>query len=384
MSILANSLFFGAPSAGVIKPSITFPLQGSVGVTLPITFNSSAYTYVGTATTHASSDWRLFNSTNTNSSPVASVTNSAADKTTWTVSNLSLSTNYWAQVRYRAATGEISEWSDLLGFTTTPFLTPFVNGTLTVSTEQAWTVPAQIGQLRVRFYTGYAYDGSFRSGYGTSEYELGVVPGETLRLSAEMLGIPDQGGPVRTQACCFIAQGQWGGVGGEAGLDTVSAWARGTAGNCGGRPGDPNGGNAPSSGGSTGGYGGTTSAAGLRALPNQTEYYNDPNNYYAPDGGPLGRRASDPYVYGAGTGKTQTFGSVDRFNGGGGFGWFSGGSGCLYQDGQAGGGGGSSYNNIPSSRNPIVNQSPIFSGGVPPGAPTSGKGSSGPRCIITW
>lgn len=354
MSILANSLFFGAPSDGVIKPSITSPLQGSVGVSLPITFTSSAYTYVGTATTHASSDWRLFNSTNTNSSPVASVTNSAADKTTWTVGNLSLSTNYWAQVRYRSTTGHISDWSDLLGFATTAFLPPLVNGSQTFYTGQVWTVPAQIGTVRV-YLKGAGYrsaTSTYSTGYAEMQATFDVVPGEQFWMGPWLFGVPVNGGVPTSHATC------WGAVGNPGLMGVPSSYSDGQKiaehARFGGRPTVPN-----AEAGRTGagpGQGATQTGGGAGG-----SYLGDTGG----NGGPLS---------GGACGQSAANGNEP---GSGGTGWYGGGG--PAQLGMPGGGGSSKFN-IPANRNPVINTAPQW-------LELPGNGTnyySAPYLLLTW
>lgn len=372
----------------IIKPIMLAPGNGSTGIVRKPTLIVSTYSVVGSVGSHLSSDWQVStNSTFTNI--VQQSLSDTSNKTSFTLpSDLSLNTLYYGRVRYTDGV-YVSEWSDSISFTTTQFLPYFSNGTQTVTSEQSWVVPSGIGRLRVRFYSNYAFaqNGSRHSGHATSEYEFDVVPGETLRLSPVMIGIPDAGGPVRTQACCFVAQGQWGGTGGESGYDDAWNWSGEVNGLCGGRPGTPNGGTASRTSGTSNATGGTTSADGVAGQPNEPVYDNGPGNFYNPAGGPLGRRASDPYNYYAGGGKGMTDGSITRYNGSGGFGWFGGGAGVLARGaGQSGGGGGSSYNNIPSGRNPTTNQSSTFVAGFPSGDTNSGQNSAirNAKCILTW
>lgn len=376
----------------IVKPTMLAPTNGASEIVRKPTFVASSYSFVGSVGSHLSTDWQVSTSS-TFGTIAAQSLNDTSNKTSYTLpSDLNLNTLYYVRARYTDGT-YISEWSDPISFTTTQFLPYFSNGTQTITNDITWTVPSGIGKIRVRFYTGYARNNTNYSGYGTSEFEFDVTPGESLRINSVMIGVPENGGPIYTQPFCFIAQGQWGGYGTheyESNYTRIDRWARRLT-DCGGTPGTPNGGyaNTPDRGVS---YPpptpGTTTAAGAAGSPNGFVYFNSPTNYYYPSGGPLGRYPSNPSVYAASRSAGYNHNSEIRYNGAGGFGWFSGGSGILEQGGTgiySGGAGGSSYNNTPSSRNPVTKTNFTFvSGSAPPGDSPASQSETGSKCIITW
>ena len=104
-------------AAGVATPTNSSPANGATDQGGPsLTLTASAFAWVGLSDTHASSDWQL----STVSDFSTTVTHSDADttnKTSWTVTVSTSQTYYW-RVRYRGASGRVSDWSTGTSLTT--------------------------------------------------------------------------------------------------------------------------------------------------------------------------------------------------------------------------------------------------------------------------
>lgn len=110
-------MFIGIPGGGVLNtPSITSPSNGATSQNTNLTLTSSTWSSLNNDGSHASSDWEI-STNNTFTNIVASSYSSTTNKTSFTPS-LSYSTTYYARVRYRNAEGVVSQWSNVVSFTT--------------------------------------------------------------------------------------------------------------------------------------------------------------------------------------------------------------------------------------------------------------------------
>ena len=101
----------------ISKPSVVSPINNSTDRAGAISITSSAFAVASGADTHLSSDWELSTS-NTFSSVINSLLASTVNKTTWSVSGLTENTTYYVRVRYTAASGTVSPWSNVSSFST--------------------------------------------------------------------------------------------------------------------------------------------------------------------------------------------------------------------------------------------------------------------------
>lgn len=109
---------FSVSQNGVNKPSITAPIDNSENVATTYTFESSVFAYYGTSQSHTSSDWEISTDPTFIQAPAFSITNSIANKTSWSVSGLTADTQYYIRVRYKGSGTGYSPWSTVSSFTT--------------------------------------------------------------------------------------------------------------------------------------------------------------------------------------------------------------------------------------------------------------------------
>ena len=114
----STAVTFTTTNQTIATPTITSPLNGATGVNGTPTFTSSAFaTNPAGADTHASSDWRLKNSTGT---VIWSSISDAVNKTSIDLPSgvLSVNSQYTIEVRYNGKTLQPSQWSPVVSFTT--------------------------------------------------------------------------------------------------------------------------------------------------------------------------------------------------------------------------------------------------------------------------
>lgn len=338
------------------KPSITSPANNATGQSrTSLSFTSSAAQIVGKGTPHASSDWQIASNSNF-ATIVASTTSDTTNKTSWVASglNLSFNTTYYARVRYKDSTNLVSDYSDTITFITTQYLPALTNGSSTFNfgTASTFTVPANIGRLKVYMSTSSSNRG------GKLEVTFDVTPGEqfVVTSSKNMLGPKtsyDSGGSTFTQATLWAVLGQGGNQFGA--YDGYPQVLGGTGGGDNGA-GSPNG-TAGGGSQSAGGYGATSSAFNIG---NDGGINGTPGGALTGGNGAIryGGDENDPYSYAGGPG------GVGWYGGGGGGASRYGGYGQL----QDGGGGGSSRIQVPSPRNPTTTINSNGSGDWPSGS----------------
>ena len=111
--------------AGVATPTITSPANGATGEFDGLTLTSSAFAWLGVSDTHASSDWQL----STDAGFITVVQSSLAstsNKTSWSVSGLSVSTTYYARVKHTGAANGSSTYSATVSFVTASAFGSFI------------------------------------------------------------------------------------------------------------------------------------------------------------------------------------------------------------------------------------------------------------------
>ena len=103
--------------SGVQTPTNVLPSNGATGQIGSVTLTASAFSWLGVADTHASSDWQV--STDSGfTSLVANVVGDTVNKTSYTVTGLSTSQTYYWRVRYTGVNNGTSNWSTPTTFVT--------------------------------------------------------------------------------------------------------------------------------------------------------------------------------------------------------------------------------------------------------------------------
>lgn len=100
----------------ISAPNITAPFNGSETYSTSMSFTSSDFLVVQGTDIHVNSDWELATDSNF-ANIVHSETLSTVHKISWSVSNLTNGTQYFARVRYRGATFGQTAWSPVVVFT---------------------------------------------------------------------------------------------------------------------------------------------------------------------------------------------------------------------------------------------------------------------------
>ncbi len=101
----------------VYQPSIISPVSGAANQALSVTFTSSDFSTPVPGPTQVSASWEL--ATDAAFTQIFSQSlDSTTNLTSWTVNGLTISTTYYARVRYTSSNGEISNWSPAIDFIT--------------------------------------------------------------------------------------------------------------------------------------------------------------------------------------------------------------------------------------------------------------------------
>jgi len=157
-------------AAGVSTPTNTTPANGATDQGVPsITLSASTFSWVGLFDTHASSDWELA----TDSGFTTVVASSNADtinKTSWTTTVSASQTYYW-RVRYRGASGRVSDWSAGTSFVTKAAL----GGLIGTQGGQGFGVGVYVGDLPAGFSAMTGTTDPAHDNYGNYQYSDGSV-----------------------------------------------------------------------------------------------------------------------------------------------------------------------------------------------------------------
>jgi len=325
--------------------SIATPvIGGDVGTDTPSqpTFTCSAYSVVGAAGSHQSTDWQIardsgfndivFQRMGTTTALTALtpyvVKSPSADQET---GRLDGNTTYYVRAKYHSDLGFTSDWSDVETLTTETLSEDFSNGADTITrnnNEQLYTVPANVGAIRVTLHGGQS--GQIRGGRLKGTFK--VVPGEKFLITTfgssvalwEDVSLTNR----EAQRNSLIA-----GCGAHGGNGSYNNELENGTGMPGGNGGGPTGGTG-SGASNSGGRGGTQNAPGAGGDP---------------AGGNPPATGSDGNGMSGGSGAVSTNGAYQARGGQGGYGWYGGGGGAAWSPGTrpwnekgAGGGGGSS------------------------------------------
>ncbi len=112
-----NAFTITVLAAGVQTPVNQSPTNNAIDQNGAVTLTASAFEWLGQSDTHLNSDWQVAIDAAFNTI-IASSLADAVNKTSWTVSGLSVSQTYYWRVRYRGTNNGISEWSAPFSFST--------------------------------------------------------------------------------------------------------------------------------------------------------------------------------------------------------------------------------------------------------------------------
>lgn len=120
----------------VNTPSIVSPVSGAFNLGPDVTFTGSSFGVSSGSDTHEGTDWQLATDAGF-ASIVASVTNSASDKTNWTVTGLPAATQYYVRTRYKGVSTGYSNWSTVSSFTTKASYLPTTEEAILTASDKA-------------------------------------------------------------------------------------------------------------------------------------------------------------------------------------------------------------------------------------------------------
>lgn len=180
-------------AAGISAPTNVSPATGATGQLDSVVLSASAFAWIGISTTHLNSDWQVA----TDSGFTAIVASSSADatnKTSWTVTGLSVNTTYYWRVRYRGATTAVSAYSEAFSFQTAATFNSYI------ATPAA--TPAAFGDaFEGGFYTGMIWNElvesatSFLIGTGSKAFTVPDMASTPIVYSGQSLEIRSRANP---------------------------------------------------------------------------------------------------------------------------------------------------------------------------------------------
>lgn len=157
-------------AAGVSTPTNSSPSNGATGQSSSVALSSSAFGWYGVSDTHASSDWQLATDSGF-SSIVQSQSASTSNKTTWTVSGLTVNTTYYWRVRYTGAANGTSAWSTATSFQTAAIF----GGLIGAQGAQGFGVGAYPSTLPSGFSALTGSTDKTSANYGNYQYSDGSI-----------------------------------------------------------------------------------------------------------------------------------------------------------------------------------------------------------------
>ena len=171
LSQYSNGIVFTTNQGAVIqKPTITAPVNASVGNVLAPTIVSNAFALVTGTDTHQSSDWQI-STVNTFATIAHQSLGNTTSRTSYTVpaGQLLANTQYFVRVRYNGTSGSISAYSDVVTFTTLATNTPAI----TAPTNN------QIGIARNATFTANAFSSTGTDTHQSSDWQIATDVGFT-------------------------------------------------------------------------------------------------------------------------------------------------------------------------------------------------------------
>ena len=112
-----NTFEIAVLASGVQTPVNQSPTNNAIDQNGAVTLTASAFGWLGPSDTHLNSDWQVAIDATFNTI-IASSLADTVNKTSWTVSGLSVSQTYYWRVRYRGTNNGVSEWSAPFSFST--------------------------------------------------------------------------------------------------------------------------------------------------------------------------------------------------------------------------------------------------------------------------
>lgn len=159
----------------VVKPSVISPINGTDGLGYNVTIKLSNFGVSASTDTHASTDWHI--STNSSFSTYYVISeNDVFNLTSFSLSQLNLSTTYYVRVRFKGAAFGYSVWSDVTSFTTGASSSPATEEVIlipTLTTSSNTTVlPKGLATDDVirRLIVGYPYQSPSANSQAGSAY----------------------------------------------------------------------------------------------------------------------------------------------------------------------------------------------------------------------
>jgi hypothetical protein len=174
--------FVNLPNSLPNTPSFSSPTNGATNVVVNPTLTASSFGLnTPSGETHQASQWQIATDSGF-SSVVRDSGTSTSYKTSWSgFTALNYSTAYYARVRYQDSTGDWSNWSSAVSFTTA---SPAGEAVFTTPGTYTWTVPAGVTEVSVVCVGGGA-NGSGHSGGGGGGLCYGdksVTPGNAVSV----------------------------------------------------------------------------------------------------------------------------------------------------------------------------------------------------------
>jgi hypothetical protein len=193
-------------AAGVAQPTNTAPANAATGQFDSVALSSSEFVPEGPTDTHASSDWQVATDAGF-TTIVASRTADAVNRTTFTVTGLVVSTQYFWRVRYSGAANGTSAYSAATSFTTAAEFNSYI------ATPTA--TPTNFGNaLEGGFYAGLIWNELVQSststviGTGSRAFTVPSMTGSPIVYAGQQLEVRSRANPAnRMQGTVTAASG---------------------------------------------------------------------------------------------------------------------------------------------------------------------------------
>jgi len=163
-------------AAGVNTPTNSAPSNAATGQAASVALSASAFSWFGISTTHLNSDWQVATDSGF-STVVASSMADSTNKTSWTVTGLSVNTTYYWRVRYRGANSSVSSYSSAFSFQTATSFNSYI------------ATPTETPSFGASFEGG-SYAGLIWNELVESSTSLAIATGSKAFAVADMTSAP--------------------------------------------------------------------------------------------------------------------------------------------------------------------------------------------------
>lgn len=126
---------------GIAAPVILTPVRGTSGLMGPVSVTSAPFV-TDNGETHASTSWQCAEDPDF-TTIVASVDQSVANKTSWSIGTVTLGKHYFIRAKYHGSGGSVSPWSEETHFTS-PVPTPADRPNITSPVNGATRLPSRV------------------------------------------------------------------------------------------------------------------------------------------------------------------------------------------------------------------------------------------------